>query len=438
MSNHPILHDRVKQFSYVTGTSAIDLTDAASGFSTFRYSYNDGDKLFYAITDGSAYEVGSGVFSSGSVLADDRLTRNVIKSSNNNAMVSWGDGRKEVFATYPATHAVMTGSGIAGFDAPEANKLAIWGSDHILNYDADLTWNHATKTLGIRNSSPLYGIDIGGNGGSQSIISASGYICGINGFYFKAGNGSDSSYTGGYQYKHFLPNSINDANTNAIFAYSGDVNQILGVKQQNAGTVLAGPTDECTPNCSPGMPSFRSLTIDDMPSEVATNSGVDTKILAASGDLNTKVEDRITFQVSNNGTGSYAISGVGTSGTANPDLWLQKGLTYHFDVDAVGHPFWIKESGAVGTTHQYNDNVTNNGTQSGIITFTVPQNAPPRLYYNCQYHPAMSGNIYTQSLIQGTPASRTDTGFYGSMKFDDNYLYIHVSSGWRRVGLTDL
>jgi len=41
----------------------------------------------------------------------------------------------------------------------------------------------------------------------------------------------------------------------------------------------------------------------------------------------------------------------------------------------------------------YTDNVTNPGTQSGTITWTVQMDAPSTLYYVCQYHSAMAGTI---------------------------------------------
>ena len=66
---------------------------------------------------------------------------------------------------------------------------------------------------------------------------------------------------------------------------------------------------------------------------------------------------------------------------------------YHFNINAAGHPFYINTVNGTGTSNAYNDGVTNNGTQSGVIRFEVPMNAPQTLYYNCQYHGAMNGTI---------------------------------------------
>ena len=94
------------------------------------------------------------------------------------------------------------------------------------------------------------------------------------------------------------------------------------------------------------------------------------------------------FNVTNNGSGNYVINGV-----SNPTLELVRGQTYTFNVSASGHPFWIKTTQTTGTANQYNDGVTNNGTDNGTITFTVPQNVPVPLYYNCQYHSSMAGTL---------------------------------------------
>jgi len=95
-----------------------------------------------------------------------------------------------------------------------------------------------------------------------------------------------------------------------------------------------------------------------------------------------------TFTVTNSGAGAYVIDG-----NNNPTLNLFRGITYNFDLNASGHPFWIKTSATTGTGDQYNDGVTNNGTQSGRITFSVPLNAPSVIYYICQFHGSMQGII---------------------------------------------
>lgn len=97
------------------------------------------------------------------------------------------------------------------------------------------------------------------------------------------------------------------------------------------------------------------------------------------------------------------------NGTDNPNLNLVRGQTYVFQVSAVGHPFWIKTIRSVGTANAYNSGVTNNGTQSGSLTFVVPMDAPSTLFYNCQFHSPMTGqfNISDQTPVLPQTWGRT-------------------------------
>ena len=62
-----------------------------------------------------------------------------------------------------------------------------------------------------------------------------------------------------------------------------------------------------------------------------------------------------------------------------------------------------------GTGDAYSNGVTNNGITSGKLTFTVPSDAPPVLYYNCQIHSEMTGKI-----------NIVDTNTSGVIVTDDN------------------
>jgi hypothetical protein len=95
-----------------------------------------------------------------------------------------------------------------------------------------------------------------------------------------------------------------------------------------------------------------------------------------------------TFNVTNNGSGNYLING-----SSNPTLSVTEGQTYFFNINAPGHPFWIKTVSSIGTGNAYNEGVTNNGASNSTITFVVPYDAPSTLYYNCQFHSSMAGII---------------------------------------------
>src|SRR5258708_37455244 len=64
---------------------------------------------------------------------------------------------------------------------------------------------------------------------------------------------------------------------------------------------------------------------------------------------------------------TYTINGQG-----NPTLTLTRGQTYTFDVNASGHPFFIKTAQVTGSGSTFDTGVTNNGVTVGTLTFTVP------------------------------------------------------------------
>ena len=90
----------------------------------------------------------------------------------------------------------------------------------------------------------------------------------------------------------------------------------------------------------------------------------------------------------------YAIDGQGAIGAIDPALKLIRGKTYFFVITAPGHPFAIhKTPGNVGTGERYDDGVTGQGTEAGTLTFAVPLNAPDTLYYQCERHSLLGGEI---------------------------------------------
>jgi len=78
---------------------------------------------------------------------------------------------------------------------------------------------------------------------------------------------------------------------------------------------------------------------------------------------------------------------------SNPNITLKRGETYTFSVNAPGHPFLINSVQGVGTANTYNEGVTNNGAAEGTVTFTVPADAPDTLFYNCEFHASMTGEL---------------------------------------------
>ena len=91
-----------------------------------------------------------------------------------------------------------------------------------------------------------------------------------------------------------------------------------------------------------------------------------------------------------------ALSGSGgadgeVSGS-NPDLSCRVGDTMKFNVNASGHPFWIKTSNSTGTGNAA-AGVTNNGSDSGTVTWDTSTLNAGTYHYNCQNHASMHGTI---------------------------------------------
>ena len=408
-----VLSDRVKELSYSVGTGNIELNGAANGFSSFSSRYSHNDELFYAITDGTRYEIGSGIllredYDPGDGITTDQLVRFPLKSSNADSIVSFPAGTKEVYVTYPATHAVMMGSGMADFNTPQNQGIAFWSSSNVLNYDPNIIWDSDDARLGLLNPVPEYAIDIGGSP-AESIVRSSGVILGPSGLVFEALNG----YPGGMQLHHFEMNRLDQyavdnvllgelTGSSAVLELSGVVNQYILFKKQDAGHVFAGPPSGCTPPCSPGYPSFRPLVIEDLPFITEISGTLNSSIDSVSGNLTNSIFDvSNVFTVTENNF-TYLFQGrFSNSLTVNPNLYLHRGLRYRFNIETdptSGHIFFIKTAPTTGSGQVYNYGLSDNGILSGVIIFDVPHDAPDLLYYTCANHAGMSGIIYTQDI----------------------------------------
>jgi len=129
---------------------------------------------------------------------------------------------------------------------------------------------------------------------------------------------------------------------------------------------------------------------------VHLGSGDQLETIVAQGNigLNEGVSTgSINYDVTNSGTSAYVFDGNGESASQNPDITLQRGMTYTFAISAAGHPFFIKTAQTTGSADAYSAGVTNNGIESGTITFVVPTDAPDTLFYICEIHGAMTGTI---------------------------------------------
>ena len=116
-----VINDRVKVTSTTTGTGAMALGAAVTGFETFAQGIGNNNTTYYCIFNQgtSEFEVGLGTLDGTSA----NLTRTtVISSSNSDAAVNFTSGTKDVFCTLPASKSVYldasgtpVGAASAGF-----------------------------------------------------------------------------------------------------------------------------------------------------------------------------------------------------------------------------------------------------------------------------------------------------------------------------------
>ena len=124
-----ILNDRVKEISTTTGTGALTLGGAVTGFETFGAGIGNSNTTYYAITlpATAEFEVGLGTLNGDS----STLTRTtVISSSNSDNAVSFSAGTKTIFCTMPASKAVFldaSGNATLGADLSVGDDLTILG-----------------------------------------------------------------------------------------------------------------------------------------------------------------------------------------------------------------------------------------------------------------------------------------------------------------------
>ena len=104
-----VIADRVKETSVSTGTGALTLAGAMTGFQTFAAAMAVGDTCYYAIQGVDAggapsgeWECGLGTYSAAGVLTRTTVT----SSSNAGAAVNLSAGTKQVMLTYTASQAV--------------------------------------------------------------------------------------------------------------------------------------------------------------------------------------------------------------------------------------------------------------------------------------------------------------------------------------------
>jgi plastocyanin len=186
---------------------------------------------------------------------------------------------------------------------------------------------------------------------------------------------------GGSHPAHIHENNL--ATTGNIIAGLNPVNGDTGISKTQVATLVGGAAVTYTQFLTKNAYVNVHLSTGDMATIVAQGN---------IGSNVSSVESK-TYAVTNTGTSAYVFNGEGLTNASNTNFTFKRGGTYTFNVNTPGHPFYINTAQGLGTANQYTVGITNNGAISGTITFTVPMNAPNTLYYNCEFHPSMTGVI---------------------------------------------
>ena len=149
------------------------------------------------------------------------------------------------------------------------------------------------------------------------------------------------------------------------------------------------------------------FVVDTVNSRVGINKASPTKDLDVTGEIECSSHLTVGGDISGNGdavfrkytiaspaSGEYSVIGPGfDTAMVNPTLTLMRGQKYVFDNtvhnNGNGHPLEIREGYEKAA---YASGVSGAGTAT--ITFTVPMNAPIKLYYQCTQHSNMGNIIY--------------------------------------------
>ena len=120
-----------------------------------------------------------------------------------------------------------------------------------------------------------------------------------------------------------------------------------------------------------------------------------------------------SIDVQHSGASYYTLNGNDRNGYVsgnNATVNINVGDNISFNVNASGHPFWIKTSAITGIGNAVSG-VTNNGSQNGSVSWT-PSSAGT-YYYICQYHGNMNGviSVGSSSGVVGIGTTSTLTLF---------------------------
>jgi hypothetical protein len=138
-----VINDRVKETTTTTGTGAVSLGGAVTGFETFAAGVGNSNTTYYVIAHQTAaeFEVGLGTLDGDS---SDLTRTTVISSSNSDSAVDFAAGTKDVFCTIPASKLIFED---ANNDATIGRNLTVTGDLTVSGDDITMATNTSGNIL---------------------------------------------------------------------------------------------------------------------------------------------------------------------------------------------------------------------------------------------------------------------------------------------------
>ena len=118
-----IIKDRVKETTTTTGTIPFVLGGAVNEYQTFSSTIGNANTTPYAVEDvgGINWEVGIGQYVSSN---NSLIRQTILASSNNNSIVNFSAGPKNIFVTVPADYTALTSRDLTQFAPTTSANLA--------------------------------------------------------------------------------------------------------------------------------------------------------------------------------------------------------------------------------------------------------------------------------------------------------------------------
>lgn len=379
-----VLADRVRETTDTTGTGTVTLNGAVPGYQSFGVGVGGGNTTYYAISDGSQWEVGLGTYTaSGTTLSRDT----VLDSSNSGSLVNFAAGTKSVFVTYPADKSVS-------YDASG-------------NVNIDITGNAATATSATSATSATTATNLAsGAAGSIPYQSGSGattFLATGTGVIVNSGGSPSYSQTPTLTSVTLTSGTVSTTPSSATDLVNKEYVDTL----VSSGITYHAPVDYEVPDSTGNL----NATYNNGTSGVgATLTNAGTLVAFTPDGTVAQVGDRILIynQTNQFENGIYEVTTVGDGATA----WV---LTRTTDADSYGlkdpnalgegDAFFVR-AGDTGAGETYVCNTTGTIT-FGTTAITFTQVAGSQVY-----------TVGTGLTLSGTEFSITNTavssGSYGA------------------------